>query len=149
MMLDKQNTFSDKQDLAQTAATYLSTNSLDLGVPGVDGLGNTVIADVGRSRNIELLVQVTETFTSSGSATVQFQLIESANANLSSPDVLATTPAIAYTALKAGYQARLGWPAGFTKRYIGVQYVIGTATTTAGKVTAALVETRQTNPSVA
>lgn len=149
MLLDKQTLLSDAQSIAQTAGTYVSTNTIDLGVAGtIPGIGGTPINDIGRQRHLELLVQVVETVASGGSATVSFQLIQSANADLSSPTVLQQTPAIAYAGLTAGYQARLAVPAGITQRYLGVQYVIATATTTAGKVTAGLVEAKQTNPTV-
>ncbi len=138
MLLDKLTTFSDQQTIAAVASTIASTYSVDVGAAGTDNMGNTPIQDIGRTP-VDLLVQVTETVTSAGAATVTFQLIHSDNADLSSPTILATTPAIALATLVAGYQARLGMAPGVTKRYIGVQYVIGTATTTAGKVTAGLL----------
>lgn len=135
-MLDQQTILSEDQDLAQAAGTYASTNSYDLGAPGTDALGNTVAHDAGQS-NIPIEVRVTTAFASAGAATVQVQVIQSANADLSSPDVLFETPAIAKATLVAGYRFQTGsLPPGVTKRYIGVQYVIGTATTTAGKCTA-------------
>jgi translation initiation factor 6 (eIF-6) len=39
-------------------------------------------------------------------------------------------------------------PGGLNERYLGVQYVIGTATMTAGKVTAGIVANKQTAPNV-
>lgn len=148
MQLDAQCLFSDAQDLAQTAATYLCSNSYDLGVAGEDALGNTIIKDIGRGNVPHLLVQVTEAFTSVGAATVDFQLISDTVEALSSPTVLQTTGAIAKASLVAGYQVRLAIPAGITERFLGVQYVIGAATTTAGKVTAGLIALPQTNPKV-
>lgn len=149
MMIDRQNLLSDAQNLAQAAGTYLSTNTIDLGVAGTDALGNTVINDVGRGHKGELLAQVTETFTSGGAGTLAVNVVQSANADLSSATVLHGTPALALATLRAGYQFRIALPAGITQRYIGLQYVIATATMTAGKVTAGLVEAKQTNPLVA
>lgn len=147
MLIDKETLLSDSQDLAQVAGTYVSTNSIDLGVAGTPPAGfqarGTQPHDIGRSRKAQLLVQVDETFTSGGAATVKAELIMSANADLSSPTILESTQAIALATLVAGYQFRLGVPVGITARYLGVQFVIGTATTTAGKVTAALLLDRQ------
>ena len=149
MQLDAQCLFSDDQDLSQVAATYLCSNSYDLGVAGVDALGNTIIKDLGRGNVPHLLVQVTETFTSGGAATVDFQLITDSVEGLdSTPLVIASTGAIGYATLVAGYQARLTIPAGITERFIGVQYVIAGATTTAGKATAGLIALAQTNNKV-
>jgi hypothetical protein len=145
MILDKQNLLSDDQDLAQTAATYLCTNAIDLGVPGTDSLGNTVRKDLGRGNHVELLVQITETFTSGGAATLKVQLITDDAAALGSPTILQSTEAIALATLVAGYQFRISVPVGVAERYLGVQYVIGTATTTAGKVTAGIVDARQSS----
>jgi hypothetical protein len=93
-------------------------------------------------------VQMTETAASGGASTTDFQLIMSDNADLSAPTVLQTTTAQGKATLVAGYQARLGLPAGITKRYLGIQWVNATANYTAGKVHASLVLDRQTNPSV-
>lgn len=154
MLMDLQNLLSDAQTIAAVASTIVSTNSMDLGtagtVPGTgpSGVAGTVIHDIGRGNTGHLLCQITEAVTSAGAATVQFQLIMSANADLSSPVVLQETIAIGKATLTAGYMARLEIPPGISSRYLGAQYVIGTATTTAGKVTTAIVMDRQTNPIV-
>lgn len=148
MMLDKQTTFSDQQDLAQAAGTYLSTNAYDQGAAALDTLGNTITKDKGRIRELELLVQVTETFTSGGAGTLQVNLITDDAEALGSPTIIQSSPAIALATLKAGYQFRLALPAGLAERYIGCQYVVGTATMTAGKVTAGLINAKQTAPGV-
>lgn len=147
MILDVENILSDDQDLAQTAGTYLSTYSIDLGAAGTAYPGGTVPKDIGKGRPVDVLVQVTEAFTSGGSATVQARLVMADNAALTTnKTVLQETSAIAVATLVAGYQFRLGGsiPPGVSKRYLGVDYVIATATTTAGKVTAALVADKQT-----
>lgn len=149
MYLDKQTLLSDDQDLSQAAGTYVSTNTIDLGTAGtIPHLGGTPLMDIGRGNEPDLLCQITETFTSGGAATLTVQLIQSANADLSSPTILQTTPALALATLVAGYQFRLRIPPGISARYLGVQYVIGTATTTAGTVTAGIVLDKQTNPTV-
>ena len=54
-------------------------------------------------------------------------------------------PSQALATLIAGYQFRLAVPPGVSKRYLGLRYTVGTAETTAGKVTAGLVIDKQTN----
>lgn len=148
MLIDKETLLSDSQDLAQVAGTYVSTNSIDLGTAGTPPAGfqarGSPPHDVGRARKAQLLIQVDEAFTSAGAATLVVDVIMSANADLSSPTILESSQAIAKATLVAGYQFRLGVPVGITARYLGVQYTVGTATTTAGKVTAALLLDRQT-----
>lgn len=140
MLLDANLSFSTNQSIAQTAGTYLCDKSIDLGTVGTDVQGGSPLADPGRSP-VPLLVQVTTAVTSGGSATVQVQLVMADDAALTSNlVVLESTDAIAVASLVAGYKFRFGTlPPGITKRYLGVQYIIGTATTTAGKVTAGLV----------
>lgn len=151
MLLDVQNLVSDDQDLAKAAGTYLSDKSIDLGAVGtIPGIGGTPIHDVGRGDCPELLVQVTETFTSGGAGTLQAKLVMADDDALTSNVVvLQETLAIALATLVAGYQFRLCCvPFGVTKRYLGIQYVVGTATMTAGKVTAGILVDRQSNPVV-
>lgn len=152
MLLDQQNLFSDKQDLKQAAGSYLSTNCIDLGVVGTlpgPWKTSTPPNDVGRGEPLDLLVQVVETFTSGGAATVQVQLVTAATVDGSNvpqnPTVIAETPAVGVANLKAGYQFRLpSVPPGIAQRYLALRYVIGGAATTAGKVTAGLVADKQT-----
>lgn len=149
MMLDAQACFSDMQDLAKTAAAYLSDNSYDLGAAGTNDMGHTVLKDVGRGQAPEILIQVTETFTSGGAATVAFALVQADNEALDSNlQVLQDTGAIGYATLVAGYKVRLRVPHGVTKRYLGVRYTVATATTTAGKVTAGFITAMDQNPTV-
>lgn len=150
MLMDKENLLSDAQSLAQVVGTYASTNTIDLGAPGtIPWLGGTQRNDVGRgTHRLQVLCQVITAFTGA-TATVQFQLITSASANLGTPTVMDTTEAIAVATLIAGYQVRLSCiPHGVAQRYLGLQYLIATATTTAGTVTAGLVLDRQTNLAV-
>lgn len=148
-LMDLQNLMSDSQTIAAAAGTVVCDHSIDLGAagtvpPGFQARG-TPRHDIGASaKPPKLFIQIDQTVTSGGSATIRFDLIQSDNADLSSPDILASTQAIAYATLVAGYQPRLELPAGISKRYIGTQYVIATATTTAGTVTAGLVADKQT-----
>lgn len=142
MLLDAQALLSDKQDLAQTNATYYSTNSYDLGVGAtLPAHFGTAHHDPGKGKPVEVICRVTEAFTTSASGTLQCNLVMSANANLSSPTILATGTVNAVSVLVAGYEMRnvVQIPHGTTARYLGMQYVIGTGAMTAGKVTAAVV----------
>jgi hypothetical protein len=147
MLLDAQTLFSKAQTLATTAGTLTSTNAIDLGAAGVNSLGGTHLQDIGRSPGVKVFCQVDETVTSGGAATINFQLIQSAAANLGSPDVLASSGVIALGSLAAGYRppGLSITPGLITKRYIGMQYVVATATTTAGAVTSGLVLDIPTN----
>ncbi len=146
MVFDKQNLFSDAQSLVAGAGTVVSTNSIDTGAAGTIPVTNgSPIHDVGRGQAVEVVAQITTDVTSGGAATIQFQVITSANADLSSPTVLCETAAIAKATLVAGYRFRIGTiPPGVSSRYLGTQYVIGTAAVTAGAVTAGLVLNSQT-----
>lgn len=148
-LLDALDVMSTNDNLAQSAGTYLSSKSIDLwagqATLPTDVFGNAAIIDPGRS-NVKLLCQVTTTFTSGGSATLQAQLVMADNAALSTNlVVLESSDVIALATLAAGYQFRFGsLPPGITKRYLGMQYVIGTAAMTAGNIYAALVLNRST-----
>jgi hypothetical protein len=147
MLMDKQNTMSDDQDLAIAAGSVLSDNSIDLGASATDTLGNTVISDIGRG-GADLLVQVTETFVGA-TATLKAELVMADNAALTTNlVVLQVSDVIPVATLTAGYQYRLRIPVGISKRYLGLRYTVATATMTAGKVTASIITTRQTNPGV-
>lgn len=145
MLLDTQTLFSDQQNLAQAAGNYLSTNTIDLGAVGTPVLGGTLASDIGRGDSPEVMAQVTTTFTSGGAGTLVVQLVMADDAALTSNlTIVSQTDTLALATLVAGYQFRFGRvPPGISKRYLGLRYVIGTATMTAGKVTAGLALDRQ------
>lgn len=145
MMLDVETLFSDDQDLAQDAGTYDSTNAILQKTGGtIPGLGGTAKDDIGDGGQAKVLCQITETFTSAGAATLAVSLVYADDAALDTNVVtVQSTGTIALASLVAGYEFAVGGtiprgriPAG---KYLGLNYVIGTATTTAGKVTAGLV----------
>lgn len=119
MIIDAQLRFSDAQSLAGAAATTVSTNAIDL---------LSANRNIGRGQPMRIQALVGAAFT--GGTSVQAQVIQSANANLSSPDVLTSGPVVADAAAVAGYEL-LDIPVpDVTKRYLGVQYVtLGTHTT--------------------
>lgn len=150
-LFDQQLMFSVAQDLAQAANTYNSTNVIDLGVPGTPAQGSVaLIRNPGRGYIIKVEARIVEAFTSGGSATLTVNLVTSAATNLGTPTTLATSGSLALAALTLGakinLEAALDDNATYL-RYLGLQYVIGTATTTAGKVTAGLLLDTQTSPS--
>lgn len=143
MIVDNRLLFSDAQNLAQAAGTYVSTNAFDnLAAQTAPGGFGTIRKDNFRAlENMELLLQIMTTFTSGGAATLQFQVVQADDVALSSGvEVLQETVALALATLVQGYRPRLRIPTlGLTKRYWGLRYIIGTAAMTAGTVTAGLV----------
>lgn len=128
MITDALLLLSSAQANITTAATYVSTNTIDLGVA----------RDVGAGRGLYVLFNVDTTF--GGGTAIQFQIITSASADLSSPTVLSSSRAIADATLVAGYQFVMPVPpvVGNGQRYLGVQYV-GTGTHNAGAISARVV----------
>lgn len=132
MILDALLQLSSAQAVTASA---VSTNTIDL----------SQNRDLGPGTQLTAVFSVDTTATAAGAATVTFQLISSANANLSSPNVLAATDAIPIANLTAGRkpimlglnpQVLNSLPIG--QRYLGVQYTIGTGPLTAGAFTAYL-----------
>lgn len=129
MMTDALLQLSDAQAVTASA---VSTNTIDLGVA----------RDIGQGTMLFAVITVDETATSAGATTVDFQVITSAAAALSSPTIVTEIPAIPKADLTAGRKpiviqiasaALLAQPVG--QRYLGVQYTVNTANLTAGKFT--------------
>lgn len=130
MILDAQLLLSDAQALTATA---LSTNTIDNTIAGNN-------FSTGEKMAVCFTVDVAADFTT-GDETYQFQLIQSANSNLSSADVLVETTVAYITASKLvkGYRLVIPVPPELiTKRYFGVNYVLA-GTTPLLTVTAELV----------
>lgn len=134
MIFDKQNQFSWQQDLSQTAATYPSTNVIDLGVD----------RDIGKGEPIPILIKVIEAFVGSG-ATVQVLLETDDNAAHASAETLWDSGAIGVATLVAGYEFLLNFIPRTNQRYLRLTYTIATATTTAGTISAGIHAGLQTN----
>lgn len=129
MMTDALLTLSSAQAVTASA---VSTNTIDLGVA----------RDLGQGEDLYFSFGVDVAATAAGAATVNFQVITSANANLSSANVVAQTDAIPKTDLTLGRKpivlclnsaVLLALPIG--QRYLGVQYTVGTGPLTAGSFT--------------
>jgi hypothetical protein len=129
MILDALLQLSSAQAVTATA---VSTNTIDL----------SQNRDVGHGKDLYAVFDVDATCTAAGAATVTFQVIGSANANLSSPTVLSSTDAIPIANLTIGRKpislavnpaVLLAQPVG--QRYLGVQYTVATGPLTAGAFT--------------
>lgn len=124
MIIDAQNLLWDAAALTSDAA---STNSYDSGAAGND-------ISIGEPLALVITVDVAADFTTADE-TYEFQVIQSANANLSSPDILIARTVLAAT-LVAGARVVIPIPPGSkTKRYLG-GYFNGGGTTPTITVTA-------------
>jgi hypothetical protein len=161
MLYDKNLLFSDAQSLIAGAGTVLCTNSIDTGSAQAPpqavtqvasaGIGGPLLHDWGRIArgDLELVIELTTTVTSGGAATLQIQFIQADDGALTTNvEVLEETRAYALALLVQGSQFPLRSPVGVKRRFIGVQYVIGTAAITAGAVFAGYVGGRQSNINV-
>ena len=131
MLLDERTEFLDATALNTGAAgSYLLGDWIDTGIA----------RDIGNGHDLDFVVQVDTTATSGGAATLQVNLITSANADMSSATNIVSSPAFALAALTAGSTIfRVTVPASANyARYVGVQQVTGTAAFTAGAISAFL-----------
>lgn len=121
-MLDNELVMSEKQAVTATA---LSTNAYDAGVA----------TNLGAGEPIEFAVHVVdEDF--AGLTSINFQLVGSANADLSSAEVIEESGAVAVALLKQGARPFRGTMNRRGKyRYYGFNYIVD-GTGTAGKLTA-------------
>lgn len=129
MYMDAQNRPSNNQSLISGIGTVVSTDSIDM-LAGVD--------NPGRSGMLRAVSVLTTAMAGAGSS-VRAELIESDNANLSSPNILAVGPTIAVAAGAAGTRLMDQVLPDSSRRYIGFQYVITGAAITAGAVTSGIV----------
>ena len=128
MITDKLLRVSEDQAITTTA---FSTDTIDLGVA----------RDIGEGTALYMNFAVTTALANGTS--VKFEVVTSANANLSSPTVVGSSDAILTAALTVGKNVvvRINPDiAGKGKRYLGARYTVA-GTFNAGKVTADVVET--------
>lgn len=143
-----QNTMFDPTDnnLAQAfGASYNSAQSIDTGVAGTPILGGPLFKDYGRTDyDQQIVVTVTQTFASAGAATLQIKVVQADDAAVTTNvETLREGRALAAgnqgtMLLVAGTQIYMGQVPSMARRYLGLQYAIGVANTTAGKVQAGL-----------
>jgi len=117
--------------------TAVSTNTLDL----------SQARDIGAGKDLLVAITVDEAATAAGAATVDFQVISSAAANLGTPTVIGATEPLAKTELTIGRKpivvpipaaVLLAQPIG--QRYLGLQFTVATGPLTAGKFSVAIVD---------
>lgn len=134
MMTDALLQLSSAQVVTVSA---VSTNTIDL----------SQNRDLGAGEDIYATFSVDEAAVAAGAATVDFQVISSAAANLGSPTVIATSGPIPKADLTLGRKPfsicvnasiLLAQPIG--QRYFGVQYVVATGPLTAGKFSCAITD---------
>lgn len=135
MLTDALLQLSSAQAVTTTA---VSTNTIDL----------SQVRDIGAGKQLYAVFGVDVAATAAGAATVTFQVITSAAANLSSPTILIQTDAIPKTDLTLGRKPivvpiseaiLLAAPIG--QRYLGVQYTVTTGPLTAGSFSCVIVDT--------
>ena len=135
MLLDANMQLSNAQAVTATA---FSTNTIDVGAQS-PGQRNPLFA----------VITVDQSAAAAGAATVSFQVVSSANANLSSPTVLGASGDIPISELQAARPplvvkaAMSNLPTGH--RYVGLQYVVKTGPLTGGAFSAALTDTDVSN----
>ena len=138
MILDERTEFCDNLAVDSTTGTTLEGDVIDL----------TDARDIGQGQPIYLVIQVTVAFTSSGSATVDFQLRSDSIVAIHATDSTAhlSTGPVPFATLALGYRIVIPVPpqGDAYERYLGLQLVTGAATTTAGSINAFLT----TEPSV-
>lgn len=144
MILSNQDIFSDAQAVTATAA---STNILDLQKAGTPfGAPAALVADLGKGDgNIPLDVRVVEAFATLTSLTVSVETAADGDAAFGTPTTVAASGAIPVATLILGYQ--FPFPArlmeGVNARYVRLKYTVAGSAATAGKITAAVVASRQ------
>lgn len=130
MLTDANLTLSASQAVTASA---VSANTIDLGVN----------RDIGAGEELNIYVNIEQTVTAAGAATVNFQVIVSDTPNLASPVILGQTDAIPKANLVQGNQLTIPVPRSFInklgKRYFGLQYTVGTGPLTAGIFSAGVV----------
>ena len=128
MITDKLLRVSEDQAVTSTA---VSTDTIDL----------VVARDMGEGTPLYMNFAVTTAMT--GGTSIKFEVITSANANLSSPTVIGSSDAITTANLTLGKNVvvRLNPEiAGKGQRYLGARYTVS-GTYNGGKITADIVET--------
>ena len=138
MIFDNQTLLSDAQAITATAA---STNILDLG-PIKAGL----VRDIGKGKQIPLLIQVVEQFAAAGAGTLTVALQVDDNDTFSSPKTVWSSTALALADLKPGKVVIPEYvPRGTDEKFLRLNYTVATGPMTAGRVTAGVTMGNQSN----
>lgn len=138
MIFDTTNLLSDAQAVTATA---VSTNVIDLG-PIKTGF----VRDIGKGRQIPLLIQVVEAFAAAGAATLTVSLQTDDNVGFASPKTVWSSPAFALADLKPGLVVAPEYiTRGTNERYFRLNYSVATGPFTAGKIVAGVTMGNQSN----
>lgn len=139
MILSAQQLFSDDQAITATA---VSTNVIDLGVPGTPfGAVAPLNQDVGKGNKVPVLVQVTEDFNNMTSVSIA---IETGATTALGTAIVNETVLLADAVAGKQFVVEV-LPNQLTERYLGIRYtVVGTAPST-GAMTAGITMGNQTN----
>lgn len=141
MILSANQLFSDDQVITATA---ISTNVIDLGVPGTPfDAAAPVNQDIGKGAKIPILVQVTEAFNTLTSLTITLEV--SAAAGLTSPVVLAEETILLADLIVGKQMFNQVLPDGADLRFLGVRYTVTGTPPTLGAITAGVTMGNQTN----
>lgn len=142
---------ANTDSVAQTAATYTCSNVLDLGVtsgvPSSANGGGARDIGIGDDPAMKLLIRIITAVVSAGGGTVQFVLnggIDNGSGAIGTTTAMWTSKA--YTVANCYAGADLAnidvprvIPGQALPRFLQLQFIIGTATVTAGTVEAAIV----------
>mgnify|MGYP006909288475 FL=1 len=135
MILDERLEFCENYDLDQETGTYLATNQIDLG-------SAPTLQDIGNGQPVYLVAVVTEAFTDGGdSATLDIRLVsdDSASIHATTSTIHLSSGTILKAALALGtkFVWQLPVKANY-ERYLGINFVVGTAGFDTGMITAGL-----------
>lgn len=144
MIVDNTLVFSDSQAITADAG---STNIIDLGAAGTPpGHAAAVGRDIGKGTEIPIWITVTEAFNNLTNLVIQLQTDD--DVAFGSPVIVAQSAAIPLASLVLGY--KFVWPSelpeGVAERYLRLFYDITGSAPSTGKIFAAIVAGRQTNP---
>lgn len=138
--------------IVDTLTEFCDGTALNTGAAGTYNVGDVIdmenLRDLGQGQPIYLVIQVSTTATSGGSATGTFRLVSDsvATPDTSTATVHATSQAFAVADMTAGtslFVIALPMEGAAYERYLGIQQITGTAAFTAGAIDAFLT----TNPS--
>jgi len=141
MLLSKQQTFSDAQNLTSSG---VSTNVIDLGAPGtVKGAPAALVRDIGKGKPVEIIVQLDED-AGGTSPTLDVDVQVDTVENFASPTVVASAQQKAGGSAGDRIQINCQLPEGTNQRYLRLNYTLG-GTSPDYTITAAVVAADQTN----
>jgi len=138
MYVDKQCLLADGLDIGIAAGSVYGSYAYNLGST----------KDPGGGKPLYVVCCIDEAVTSSGSATVQIEIVDEEDETIdSSSVVICGTEDVAYTRFTLGKVIVIPVPFGLiTQQYLGIKVTVAAATTTAGTLTAFIAVDPFTNP---